>query len=73
MNLNSLIIETLAAGSYTLETTAYYSDEAGIFTLPISCLIGDDGNGAEKDTCTASSIDADGETTGEWTSGCQSQ
>ena len=35
-NRNSQIAETLAAGTYTIEATTYYEDDAGSFTLSVS-------------------------------------
>ncbi len=40
VNTNSLIEETLAAGTYTIEATTYYAGETGSFTLTISGLGG---------------------------------
>ena len=71
VNLNSRISEALAAATYTIEATTYAEDQNGTFTLTISGLAG--GDGTETDTCAATTIDADGETTGEWTSDCHSR
>ena len=35
-NRNSRIVETLAAGTYTIEATTYREDDAGSFTLDVS-------------------------------------
>ena len=75
---NAQIVETLAAGSYTIEATTFAAATAGSFTLSISGLGGgtttgpDPGPGPGTDAC-GESITADGTRDGTWASGCQSQ
>ena len=72
VNLNSRISETLASGTYTIETTTFASDQAGNFTLTISGLGGGDGEGSETNSCAATAIDSNGATMGTWADDCQS-
>ena len=73
---NSRIVATLAAGTYTIETTTYHTGQAGGFTLTISGLDGTTGypepGTGSGDNC-GEAITRDGATTGEWAPGCQSQ
>ena len=75
-NTNSLISESLGAGTYTIEATTYSADQASAFTLTIS---GPSGDGEEEtgpetgtDQC-ITPITGDGTIEGTWTSGCRSQ
>ncbi len=75
----SLIEETLAAGTYTIEATTYRGGETGSFTLTVSGLGGDGtltpGTEMEPeatDACGAT-ISSYGAVTGQWTPACESQ
>ena len=77
---DSQIVETLAAGTYTIEATTYSEATTGSFTLTVSGVsdsgTGDSGtqetDSGEADSCGAT-ISGDGTTSGAWVSGCQSQ
>ena len=73
-NLNSRISQTLAAGSYTVEATTYSQAQAGSFTLTVAGLSGGGGNPGPTptDPC-AAALTADGQVSGAWAAGCQSQ
>ena len=78
VDTDSRIVASLPAGSYTIEATTFNPGEAGSFTLTISGL--DESTTTEPttpepgetDTC-GESISGDGATSGEWSSGCQSE
>ena len=71
VNFDSRVEETLAAGSYTVEATTYKAAQAGNFTLTIAGLDSDGGGGS--DACPATTLTADGASTGAWASDCLSQ
>ena len=60
--------ETLQPGSYTIESTTYYSETAGDFTLEFEATAA---SGAPADAC-AEPISASGRVSGSWAPGCLS-
>ena len=78
VNVNSRIGETLAVGDYTIEATTYSTATTGSFTLTISGLAGTGSSQPPAqpppaaDPCTQA-ITGDGEVSGTWATGCQSQ
>ena len=68
---DSGIVETLAAGSYTVEATTYYAATAGRFTLTIAGP--DSGDGGTPAYACAKTFTADGKTYGTWDDTCLSQ
>ena len=71
VDLNSRLTATLAAGTYTIEATTYYTGEMGDFTLTIFGLGGGGDTGTTPDGC-GFTITTDGTTDGTWASDCQS-
>ena len=76
-NLNSQIVQTLAAGSYTVEATTYATGQAGSFTLTVAGLAAGAGptptpTGTPADPCLGA-VSGNGTVSGTWASGCQSQ
>ena len=69
---NSLAVETLAAGNYTIEATTYAAGETGSFTLTISGLGGTVVQPPPADQC-GQTLTADGTISGTWTAGCDSE
>ncbi len=73
----SEIVASLDAGTYTIEATTFDAGATGNFTLTVSGLAGTaTGPGPGPDPGTDScgeSITGDGEVSGTWASGCQSQ
>ena len=74
---DSQIMETLSAGSYTIEATTYDAETTGGFTLSVETV--EDGNGGPpgprpvEPTGCVETVSRDGSVSGEWSSGCQSQ
>ena len=74
-NTDSQIKETLAAGSYTIEATTYNAGDTGSFTLTVSGIGTDAGQGPEPtpgDSCVAA-LSGNGATTGQWADDCESE
>ena len=67
---NSEILETLGAGTYTIEATTYSAGETGSFTLTVSGLGGGAVAGPSDDTCLETLL-VD-RVIGEWSSSCGS-
>ncbi len=77
VDTDSRIVATLSAGTYTIEATTYYPDQAGSFNLTVSGLDSEspkepDTDGGSADPC-ADTISGNGIFSREWASGCQSQ
>ena len=69
---NSQVVETLEAGSYTIEATTYEAGETGSFTLTVSGLGDATGTPPSAADC-LEILTADGDVPGEWAAGCDSQ
>ena len=73
VNLNSRVSSRLGAGTYTIEATTYYTNQAGSFTLTLTVLGSNTGDTDPDptDLC-GETIDQDGTATGHWAAGCES-
>ena len=75
---DSQIMETLSAGSYTIEATTYKADTTGGFTLSVETVEEEEPGPPgptpppPSDAC-GETLARDGSVSGEWSSGCQSQ
>ena len=64
-------VETLPAGTYTVEATTHESGQTGSFTLTVSGL--DSGAGSAAGDDCGEKLTADGEVSGAWAEGCDSE
>ena len=70
---NSEIEATLGAVTYTIEATTYSAGETGSFTLTVSGLGGGTTMPGPSDGSCVETLSGDGEVSGTWSSGCESQ
>ena len=69
----SIVAQTLAAGSYTIEATTYGGGETGSFTLTIAGLGTTTTPGPEPSDPCGQTISGDGTVSGQWAAGCESE
>ncbi len=73
-NTNSRIVTTLAAGTYTIETTTYSPDTTGSFTLSVSGGGSGSGGGTTATGCNAATLTLPAlGISGTWANDCESQ